>query len=129
MAVLATGHNAIGSTILDIETFSSLEEGHVLVSPMGMLFVFEATIDEFEPSGHETEENKGDREFHIIDSGKTRRRIIFDEAGISEYGVLIGCYGPAMDSTGIQKKIGKEFDPEHNDFVDYETGWKSEAEQ
>jgi hypothetical protein len=113
----------INSLALDIATFLSLSPGAVLVSPLGSIFIYLSTVDEYVPSGLPNDPIENLREFHILDMGDTRRRVVFNDDGMSEYGYLLSLHGLVSDTTGIEKTSGKDHDEDYNQHYDVETGW------
>lgn len=123
---LSLGLTPVSSVALDLPTFLELESGDVLVSPEGNVFTYYELVDEIVAVEEPTdEEGIVKREFHIRDTGKTLRKMTFHN-GVSVYGILISSYGKVSDSTGIQKKVGIDYDEEYNAYVDDECGWYTE---
>jgi uncharacterized protein YeeX (DUF496 family) len=115
----------ISAIALTLSEFHSLVENDVLVSPSGNIFSYGENVQEFVDSGYEEKAKTGDgdyKEYHITDNQGTIRKILFID-GVSEYGLVIGINGKVEDTSGIQKKIGNDYDQEWNDYVDSETNW------
>lgn len=111
----------ITSLTLTLPEFLDLKKGDLLVSPQGGIFAFGEIAQEFVPSGHDTDETES-KEFHFYDDLNSLRKIEF-VAGTSLYGILISDCGKVEYTSGIQKKIGKDYDEEWNFSVDAELGW------
>lgn len=124
---LSLGLVPVSSLSLTLEEFLQLEYGNVLVSPEGNVFTYGEMIEEIVPTEVDKEAEIEIREFNFLDTGDSLRNIKF-HAGVSVYGILISSYGKVDNTTGIQKRIGIEYDEEWNQFVDDETGFFKEEE-
>lgn len=112
----------ISSVVLTINEFNSLEEGDVLVSPLGSLFSFGEILSEYVSADPETEKKSTSKEYSFLDADGALRRIVF-EGEISSYGLVLNTAGKVSYTSGVIKKIGDEVDPEYNEWIDEETGW------